>query len=152
MTQKSLSTLLKGLILAVGLFGAAFLAYASWGLFAYFNETAPYVVAFFVICIIPCYAVLVFSWGVASNIGKDKSFSYQNAKLLKYNAILAACDTMLFAVGIIVFLFTGMISGGFLGMASILLFFGVAASIIFASLSHLVYKAAVLQEQNDLTV
>ena len=152
MTQNSLSALLKSLIVAVGLFGAALLTYASCVMFTFFEEIASYLVTFFIICIIPCYAVLVLSWGVTRNIGKDKSFSFSNAKLLKYNAMLSAGDTLMFAVGTLVFLFSGKLTAAFFGVAIIVLFFGVAATIVFASLSHLVYKAAELQEQNDLTV
>lgn len=152
MTQKSLAALLKGLIIAVGLFGTAVLVYVSYVLFTYVQAIALYLVSFLAICILPCYAVLILSWGVARNIGRDRSFSFSNAKLLKYNAILSACDTLLFALGTLIILFSGYLLVTIFGVAIIILFFGVAATIVFASLSHLVYKAAELQEENNLTV
>lgn len=152
MTQKSLSKLLKALIITVGVFGAAMLFYAANVLFTVFEELAPYIVPFLGICIIPCYAVLIYSWGVAKNIGNDKSFSYSNAKFLKYNAVLATCDTLFFTAGTLALLLLKKAPATFWGIAVIVVFFGVAASIVFASLSHLVFKAAELQEQSDLTV
>ena len=101
---------------------------------------------------VPCFIVLVFGWRVASNIGKDCSFSDDNAKLLKWISWLASGDSAFFFAGNIVMLFLNMNHPGVI-LASIMIdFAGVAVAVASAVLSHLVQKAAVLQEQSDLTI
>ena len=101
---------------------------------------------------IPCFAVLVLLWKIASRIAKDRSFSMENANYLKWISWIAAIDTAFFFVGNVVFALIGMSHPGvFIGMM-ILLLFGIAITVAAAVLSHLVRKAAALQEENDLTI
>ena len=81
---------------------------------------------------IPCYAVLVLGWKIANNIGRDRSFSYENAEYLKWVSYLSMGDSV------------------FVFLANII--FGISISICAAALSHLVAKAAEIKEENDLTV
>ena len=101
---------------------------------------------------IPCYIALFFAWKIAANIGGDKSFSLSNAKLLKWISSLAAGDAAFFFLGNIVFLLLNMNHPSIVLLSLIIEFAGVAISVAAAALSHLVMKAADLQEQSDLTI
>lgn len=101
---------------------------------------------------IPCFTALIFAWRIARNIGADHSFSVANAKLLKWIAVLAAGDAAFFFAGNIVLLFLNMNHPGIVLLSLIVVFAGIAASVACAALSHLVRKAADLQDQSDLTI
>lgn len=101
---------------------------------------------------VPCYVVLGFGWRIAGNIGRNCSFSLENAKLLKWIAVLAAADAGCFFAMNIVYLFLNMNHPGIVLMSLIVLVIGIPISAVAAALSHLVRKAAELQEQSDLTI
>lgn len=101
---------------------------------------------------IPCYAALGFAWKIAGNIGADKSFSHSNAKMLKWISVLAVSDATFFFVGNFVFLFFNMNHPGIVLFSQIIVFAGIAVAVAAAALSHLVLKAADLQEQSDYTI
>ena len=76
----------------------------------------------------------------------------ENARALRAIAFLAAGDAAFFFLGNVVFLFLNMSHPGVV-LASLLgVFAGVAVAIAAAALSHLVRKAAELQEQSDFTI
>ncbi|MBR3016119.1 MAG: DUF2975 domain-containing protein [Clostridia bacterium] len=159
MNQKKLSLWLKAVIIVVGICGLVvyfgilpnigdafhtqFPEFAAWHL--------PWLI--FLWCTaIPCYAVLVLGWKIAVRIGEDRSFSPENAKLLQYIAWLVAGDILFFFVGNAVFFFLSMNHPGILLISLLICVIGIAVAIAAACLSHLVRKAADLQEQSDLTV
>ncbi len=159
MEQKSLAKWLKIILVGVGLCGLIvyFVIFPSYGqsLVTDYPEFAnrfwPWLI-FLWVSGIPCYIVLVFGWMIASNIGKDRSFSNENAKYLKWISGLAAGDGIFFFIGNVVLLFTNMSHPGVALFSLIVVFAGVAVAVAAAALSHLVKKAAVLQEQSDLTI
>ena len=75
-----------------------------------------------------------------------------NARLLKWISWLAAADSAYFFIGNIVLLFMNMSHPGVTLMSLIVVFGGVAITIASAALSHLIVKAADLQEESDLTI
>lgn len=83
---------------------------------------------------------------------KDRSFSNENAKYLKWISWLAAGDGIFFFIGNVVLLFINMSHPGVALFSLIVVFAGVAVAVAAAALSHLVKKAAALQEQSDLTI
>lgn len=101
---------------------------------------------------IPCLGVIGLSWKIATNVGLDRSFTDENAHLLKWIAVLAAGDGAFFFVGNVVFMFLNMNHPGIMLASLVVVFVGIAVSVAAAALSHLVKKAAVLQEQSDLTI
>lgn len=101
---------------------------------------------------IPYYWVLVMGWIVSGNIAKDKSFSYVNANKIKTASILCLAATGYFFVGNIVLWLLSMSHPGILLLSFVGDFVGVAVSVGFGLLSHLIFNAAKLQEQNDLTI
>ena len=159
MEQKSLARWLKIIILGAGLCGLVifFVIIPSYGssLVASYPEFSnrfwPWLI-FLWICGIPCYAALVFGWLIASNIGRDRSFTEKNARYFKWISWLAAGDSIFFFVGNIVLLFMNMSHPGVVLLLLLVVFAGVAIAIAAAVMSHQVKKAAALQEQSDLTI
>lgn len=160
MRQKALSNWLKFIIVGVGICGLVVylmvvpmlgqtVAVAEDGVFDHLYW--PWLVLIWVTAL-PCYAALAFGWIIAVNIGKDRSFSVENARLLKWISGLAAGDAAFFFLGNILYLFLGWSHPGVTLMCLIVVFVGVAISVAAAALSHLVMKAAMLQEQSDLTI
>lgn len=159
MEQKSLAKWLKFVILGVGFCGLFIYLYLipSYGtsMVEKYPEFSgafwPWLI-FLWITAIPCYAVLYFGWRISGNIGRDKSFSAENSKYLKYVSWMAAIDSLFFFVGNVVLLFLNMNHPGILLISLIITFAGVTVTVAAAVLSHLVQKAAKLQEQSDLTI
>jgi hypothetical protein len=159
MKQKSLAKWLKVTIIGVALAGLAVLfviiPILGQGIVGQNPEFEycyyPWLVLFWV-CGIPCYIALVLGWMIAVNIGKDRSFSLANAHYLSLISVLAAIDSALFFTVNIVFLLLNMNHPGIVLLSLIVVFIGVAISVAAAALSHLVMKAAELQEQSDLTI
>lgn len=157
--QKVLSKWLKIIIIGVGVCGLVIYAfvipYLGTELKTWYPEFShrfwPWLI-FIWATGVPCYVVLIFGWKIASNIGRDKSFSQENAKFLKWISGLGAADTGLFFVGNVAFLFLNMSHPSVVLASFFIVFAGVAVSVASAVLSHLVKKAADLQEQSDLTI
>ena len=101
---------------------------------------------------IPCFAALVLAWRIVVNIGKDRSFSMDNARLLQWISRLAAGDAVFFFLGNVLLLLLNMSHPGVVLAALVIVFVGVAVAVAAAVLSYLVQKAAALQEQSDLTI
>lgn len=92
------------------------------------------------------------AWKITANIGKDQSFTEQNASLLKSISILSIGDAGFFFVGNIALLLLNM-SHPAVAIASLaVVFVGIAIAVAAAVLSHLVKKAAVLQDESDWTI
>ncbi len=101
---------------------------------------------------LPCFAALRLAWKIFVNIEKDHSFCMENADYLKKISFLAGADTGILFIGNVLFLLLGMNHPGILLGALLVVIIGVGISVAAAVLSHLVRKAAVLQEQSDLTI
>ena len=159
MEQKTLARWLKVILIGVGLCGlvvyGAILPLYGQSLVGSNPEMAnrywPWLI-FLWATGVPCYAALVIGWKIAANIGLDRSFSEDNARHLKRIALLAAGDTVFFFVGNVVLLFANMSHPGVVLGSLLVVFAGVAVTVAAAALSHLVLKAALLQEQSDLTI
>lgn len=159
MDQKALARWLKGIIVGIGLCGLLFYAVVVPALADYMREGYPEFSAavlpwkLFIWCSgIPCFAVLYFAWGIVADIGLDRSFTDENAKRLKWISGLAAGDALFFFLGNILLLFLNMNHPGIVLVSFVVVFIGVAVAVAAAALSHLVTKAAALQEQSDLTI
>ena len=159
MNQTRLSRSLKAILAGVGVCGLivyfAILPNIGDSMHASYPEFAawhwPWMI-FLWLTAIPCYAALAMVWKIADNIGRDRSFSAENARLLQRVAWLAAGDTAYFFLGNVVLLFLNMNHPGILLISLLICFAGVAVTVAAVCLSHLVYKAADLQEQSDLTI
>ena len=159
MKQDKLAAWLKFIIVGVGLCGlivyALIVPMFGKGQIADAPEFAGWYIPWLIfisLTAIPVYIALFFCWKVASNIGDDRSFSMDNARLLKWISWLAAADSVYFFIGNIALLLMNMSHPGVTLMSLVVVFGGVAITIASAALSHLIVKAADLQEESDLTI
>ena len=156
MTQAALAKRLKIIIFGVGIFGLVFyqvvIPYLCFELFGNTFDKMLLSIVFLCGSGIPCYAVLFIAYRIADNIGKDLSFTYENAKLLKWISTLAMIDSTYLLIGNIVLILIDAMSVISFVILFMFVFLGVAISIVAAALSHLVTKAALLQSQSDLTI
>lgn len=159
MEQKHLSTWLKLILAGVAICGLVVYALVipMYGMSLrslypeYSNRFWPWLL-FIWISGIPCFMVLCCGWKISGNIGSDRSFTEKNASLLKTVSVLSALDAGFFFAGNIVLLLLNMSHPGVVLASFMVVFAGVAVAVISAALSHLVKKAAALQEQSDWTI
>ena len=159
MEQKLLSKWLKFIIIGVGICGIIIYAIVfpitGQMVVKQYEEVKAYFLPWLLFIWatgIPCYIALVFAWKIATNIGDDHSFSKINAKLLKWISMLAVGDAAFFLGGNLLFLILNMNHPSVVLISFIIVFVGIAVAVASAGLTHLVLKAAVLQEQSDLTI
>ena len=157
MDQKRLAIWLKAIVIGCGICGLVLFGFILPRFLAYVAEEVPDLphkswTAFMWVLAIPCYAVLVCIWRMANEIARDNSFSMENAKHLKYIALLAGADSALLLAGNLIFIVLGHSIPTLALVSAFVCFVGLAISVGAACLSHLVHKAALLQEENDLTI
>lgn len=159
MEQKHLSKWLKLILIGVGICGLIMYAFVipMYGLSLrteypeFSNRFWPWLI-FLWVSGMPCFMVVYLSWKISTNIGKDLSFTEQNASLLKSISVLSGSDAGFFFVGNIVLLLLNMSHPGVVIASFAIVFVGVAVAVVSAVLSHLVKKASALQEQSDWTI
>ncbi|WP_075717690.1 DUF2975 domain-containing protein [Roseburia sp. 499] len=159
MSQKSLSKWLKAIIGGMAICGALIYLYIIPILGRDLADARPeYTLWYFpwlavvLVSAIPCYWGLYFGWKISTEIGKDNSFSMENAEYLKNISILAALDSLYFFAANVVFMVINMNHPGVFLISLIVVFIGVAVTVAAAALSHLVRKAAEIQQENELTI
>ena len=106
----------------------------------------------FLFASIPCYVILYLGWRVAVNIGKDRSFSLENARHIKLASKIILFDALYFFVVNVCMWRIYVNHPGVILALVFIVFACVVVSVVAAVLSHLVVKAADLQEQSDLTI
>ena len=166
MSQKSLSNWLKIIIVLMAICGIVVYAYAfpeliaslvptiakdSTEKFASMGLYFEWMIIFW-ISAIPCYIVLILGWFIACNIGKDKSFTVANAKYLKYIMIVTLIDCIYFFIANVMMFSNGKSTELIFVVSLVAIFAGIVFAVTVACLSHLVLKAAKLQEESDLTI
>ncbi len=159
MKQDALARWIKFVIIGVGLCGLIVYAVIMPRFGAYLvnqntileRNLMPWLILIWVSAI-PCYGVLVLGWKVADRIMEDRTFSYDTAKYLKWVSYLAMGDAIFVFVVHVIFLLLDMSAAAVMLVVIIITFFGVAVSVCAAAVSHLVIKAADIQEENELTV
>ena len=157
MDQKKLAAWLKGICVGCALCGLALFGIILPRFLAYVAGEVPDLphrawLIFMWALALPCYAVLVCIWRMAGEIGRDNSFSLENAKYLRIIAVLAGADAAVLLIGNVIFLLTRHSIPTLALVSAFMCFVGLAISVGAACLSHLVHKAAALQEDSDLTI
>ena len=145
MKQKQLANLLKVMIIGVAICGGC----------VYGLVIPPYGIAVMVatlVTLVPCYVALVYSWRIMSNIANDDSFTMENAKLLGKISSLARIDSVFLIAWSVLFFTLKITNLHILVISLLIVFLGIVVAAIFAALSHLVLRAADLQDQYDLTI
>jgi hypothetical protein len=159
MQQKSLSRWLIAILIGLGICGlavyGAVLPLLGQDLLKSYPEFSarfwPWMI-FLWLTAIPCFAVLGCGFKIAAEIGADRSFSFKNAALLKTVSLLAASDSAFFFAGNLVFLLLNLSHPSVVLGACLVVFVGVAIAVAAAVLSHLVEKAARMNEEQELTI
>ena len=140
MRQKELEKWLKIVIIAVALCGLVVCAVAiPW-------------IGHVLIAPDPQISDMYLGWRVAVNIGKDRSFSLENARHIKLASKIILFDALYFFVVNVCMWRIYVNHPGVILALVFIVFACVVASVVAAVLSHLVVKAADLQEQSDLTI
>ncbi len=92
------------------------------------------------------------AWKIFGNIEKDHAFTTENAEYMGRISFLAAADAVVLLVGNVLFLLIGMNHPGILLLCFVVTLIGIGFSVAAAALSHLIRKAADLQDQSDWTI
>lgn len=159
MKQKHLANWLKVMIVGVGI--CAILVYAliipecgramveQYPEFR--NRFYPWVIFLWSTGIL-FFAALVCCYRIAKNIGLDQSFSMKNAELLKWISWMAVADAGYFFAGNFALLALNLSHPSVMLGSFLVDFVGVAIAVTAAALSHLIYRAAEMKEENDFTI
>lgn len=156
MDQKALSRRLKIIIIGVAvcslIFYCALLPYLCHELLN--AKGISFVIEMIYACVsgIPCFIAMFFAYKISSNIGNNLSFTKENADLLTKISNLAAIDTIYVFIGALLLIFLVSAEPMVIILSFVVIFGGLAVSVAAAALSHLVLKAADLQDQSDLTI
>lgn len=157
MKQKELSIALKAIIALCGIILAvlacAVLPVSAQNLITLFPEQTAAIwsaLIFLWITCIPVVVVLVLVWQIATQIGRNNSFSLENAHNLKLICILSMTDTLLYFFAAVVLLFLR--SPLPLLLTILILCLGIAISVVSAVFSHLVQRGAEMKAEQDLTI
>lgn len=160
MNQKEVSKWLKGITILTGIAGLVFfllvMPFLAFDVAGVYPEVA-YLKWLGIIygwgIGIMCYAILFQFWKVCAEIGRDNSFSAENARAFKMISRFSVFTAGLWFAGI---LFLSMIVhalGPAYGFFMLLLAFAfIVLAVLSAALSHLVYKSYEMRKENDLTI
>ena len=159
MSQKTLSILAKIIILLFAVLGIAFyviaVPFGGRDILAGAPELQycyiPWLI-FMELMVIPDYLVLGFAWKIAESISRDRAFSMENSKRFKWISIISLITTVYFFTGNTVLLLLNMNHPTVYILSFVPVFIGASISAASAILSYLSRKAAVLQEESDLTI
>ena len=111
----------------------------------------PWLIFLWILSVL-CYMALWMAWKIFTDIEKDKAFTMENAKRMGNVSFLAAADAVLLIVGNVVYLILHMNHPGVLLASFLIALVGTAIAIAAAMLSHLIRKAARLQDESDWTI
>lgn len=160
MKQKELSLALKGIVILCLLAGVVLCGImvpelgldAATSLPEYAWLFWPCLIFVFVTCV-PVLIVLVLVWQMATRIGQDNSFCFENADSLRKICALSCVDMALYVLAAIVgfFLMSGLHPFLLLFLFAILCI-GTAIAVVAAALSHIVQKGAEMKAEQDLTI
>lgn len=159
MEQRTLVRWLKLLVIFVAVCGVALCAgilpMAGKRLAAAYPEFSdcylPWLIFVWILAV-PCFIALALAWKIFGNIERDCSFCVENADALRKISFLAAADAGFLFFGNVLFLVLNMNHPSVLLASCMIVIVAIGISVAAAVLSHLVLKAAKLQEENDLTI
>lgn len=160
MNQKNLSVWLKFITICVAAAGifiyAIIVPYVSKAIISLNGEKLNnwYIAwnIFLAVTAIPCYLMLYNFWRICCEIGKDNSFCESNAVCLKHISHWSLIDVAYFFIGNIVMVVCNINLQVMFIVSVFVCLGGIVIAVAAAALSHLVYKASAIEEQNELTI
>ena len=99
---------------------------------------------------LPCFVLLFFAWRIASNMNNGRLFLEKNALYVSYAFMILVIDIIVFLIGNIVFAILGW--SNWIVLHILIAVTGLVVSIFMYILSKYLIRAAILQEECDLTV
>ena len=108
--------------------------------------------ALFWLGMVPVVIALWHGWKIFGQIGRDNSFCEENARRLRMISLLALGDTLLCVIGAVFLLICSALHPSILLALILIALIGLGVFVASAALSYLTWKAAILKEENDLTV
>ena len=99
-----------------------------------------------------CYMILYQFWKVCVEIGRDNSFSAENAESFRVISRLAVLLSCAWFIGVV---FLAIVRALDPALAIIMILFAFICTIVAvlsAALSHLIYKSYEMRQENDLTI
>lgn len=157
MNQKSLSVMLRLLVAIVALAGAVLsVVMVRFGYQLCLNRGQEELfwpcLIFFILTVLVVYAALTLAWRIFASIGRDQSFSAENARRLRIISWLACADALAYLLALpVLWLVTSVKPFTALVLLG-LVFAGLSVTVVCACLSHLVKKAADLKKEQELTI
>jgi len=159
MKQNELSLCLRGVVLLIGaaviFLAAVFIPLLGDNLallYPGFERHYTACVVYVWLTLLPFLSALGIAWRIFSDIGRDMSFSLKNANRLRLICYLALADTLLYIIGAGILAMFSALHPGVLVVILCVIFMGFSLCIASAALSHLCRKAALLKDENDLTI
>ncbi len=110
----------------------------------------PWIIFLWVLSI-PCFWALYLAWKIFGNIEKDHAFTTENAEYMGRISFLAVADAVVLFGGKCVVLADWYESSRNIALCFVVTLIGIGFSVA-AALSHLIRKAADLQDQSDWTI
>lgn len=99
-----------------------------------------------------CYAILYQFWKVCVEIGRDNSFSEENAKSFVMISRLAVAMAVVWFGGVVFLAIIHCLSPAFGIFMILIAFICIVVAVLAAALSHLIYKSYEMRQENDLTI
>ncbi len=159
MSQKELSSWLKALVILSAIMGVVlcfWLAPIYGQKLAQIDPKLDYMywpcLVFVWLGCVPVYAALYQAWKIFENIGRDQSFCEENVNRLKLVSKFSIVEIVLYFGASIFLLLIDLVHIQIFVVIFAILFASMFVAMSSATLSHLVKKAVVLQEENDLTI
>ena len=152
MNHTKLSKYLKVLIVCSALCGVA-LYLGLW--FGVISEVGFRFLPWLVIvgcAFIPIYVALSVCWSIARDIGANRSFTLENARRFHCIARLAIWDAVGYFLAVLIYWLVGLGHPSLVLASLALTLVGAAIAVVCEGLSYLANKAALLQDQSDLTI
>ena len=104
------------------------------------------------VALVPCYRVTVIAWLVAGSIAKEQEFCHRIAARFRWIFGLALGDSAVFLIGSLILYLAGRAYVWCVLGATVLGVLGVCVAIAAAVMSHLIDRAADMQDDADLTI
>ncbi len=159
MEQKKIANILKVFCVGVAVVGALFFfgyAPALISELARMNTQADYLKIPMLVGVwtsgVLCYCALGFFWTICARIGKDNSFCMENAKAMRAIGMLAFVAAGLMVAAVIFAACVKLINLAVLAIAFFAICVAGGIGIVCLALSALIKRAAMLKEENDLTI
>lgn len=159
MSQKQVAGWLKGITLSIAGMGLVFFGlvvpYLAWDMAVTYPDYAalriPGILYGWGIAVL-CYAILYQFWKVCVQIGRDNSFSSENARSFVVISRLAFVLAVVWFAGILFLAAKRALGPAFLIFMILLIFINVVIAVLAAALSHLIYKSYEMKQDAELTI